>query len=83
MMSWSLVGLPVPQEKLRHVPKQVHTLLWHTQHAGAGSPLWTRADRAVPGWTLAITVYMIFSIIFRHLECNLLQLKPLPRWADR
>lgn len=34
-------GLPVLQEKLRHVPKCMHALLWHTQHVGAGSPPWT------------------------------------------
>lgn len=81
-MSLSLVGALVCLS-IRHMPKGMHTLLWHTQHIGAGGPPWTWADRAVPGWTLVTAIQMIFSVIFRHLECSSLQLKPIPRCASR
>lgn len=38
---------------------------------------------AVPGQTLATAIEMIFNAIFRHLECNPAQLKPIPRCAGR
>lgn len=84
-----MVHAGVPRERCAHTLRGAarRVPLLEALHGAVPptSPLATAAPRrsCARAETLATAIEMIFNAIFRHLECNPAQLKPIPRCAGK